>query len=773
MLQSKAIWKHNEITNAKDLWMDDTVTLSPIIKELLAQRGITTSEAAKQFLSPDISSLHNPAVLNSIDVAAERVHEAIAKQEKILVYGDYDADGVSSTTVLLLTLKELGATCDYYIPNRFTEGYGPNEAAFKEAKAQGYTLIITVDNGIAAIHEAAIAKELGVDLIITDHHEVQEALPDAYAIIHPKLTTSNSFQELAGVGVAFKFAEYLLGYFPKQFLPFVAIGTIADLVPLVSENRILAFHGLRALSNTNNVGLRALMTVCKIEGNVSEEDVGFLIGPRINAVGRLQDADLAVQLLMTEDKMEAQEIALEIDQINSKRQQIVNDIVKEAEKMVDPTQEKGVIIVAKEGWNEGVLGIVASKLVRKYDQPAIVLTMKPETSQVKGSARSIPAFDLFQNCMEVRDLFTHFGGHSQAAGMTLPLENLEALQSHLNESIRSKLTADDFKQLLEISSEVNIEDINEKLVDDIGKLAPFGMKNPKPIFQLTATPSEVRQIGSTKRHLKLLFKDNGQVLEGIGFGFGELYPHISPNTPMAIVGELSINEWNGMRKPQVVLQDMAISQWQLFDHRGRKNIDISPYLQYHESNLIIGTTKTQGNAEIPHIQYDTIDEVPAADAVYIYDMPQDLEHLKGIIREAKPNSIHACYYIENSAFLNALPTREDFKWYYTVLLKKKVLDLNNELQPIINAKGWSRDRIFFISEVFFELGFVKIDNGIITVNPKPDKKDLLESSAYQTQLEQAEIEKTLYYSNYNELRNWFNNCMDHVGSPKEELSYGL
>lgn len=773
MLQSKTKWRSKEITNVEDHWMDDSITLSPIIKELLVQRGIKTGEEARQFLSPDISTLHNAADFDSIEVAADRVRVAIDQHEKILVYGDYDADGVSSTTVMLLALKELGAECDYYIPNRFNEGYGPNEAAFREAKEQGYALIITVDNGIAAVHEAEVAKEIGLDLIITDHHEIQEQLPDAYAIIHPKRSTADIFPELAGVGVAFKFAEYLLGYFPKQFLPFVAIGTIADLVPLVSENRVLAYHGLRALAQTNNVGLQELMRVCNIEGDVSEEDVGFLIGPRINAVGRLQDADLAVQLLMTNDKTEAEEIATEIDQINVKRQQIVNDIVKEAEKMVDPNQEKGVIIVAKEGWNEGVLGIVASKLVRKFDQPAIVLTKKPETSQVKGSARSIPAFDLFKNCMTVRDLFTHFGGHSQAAGMTLPLENLDELQIRLNELIRNELAEEDFKQLLEISSEVSVEDVNEKLVDEIGKLAPFGMKNPKPIFQLTAIPSELRQIGSTKRHLKLLFKEDGKNVEGIGFGFGELYPHISPNTPVTVVGELGINEWNGNRKPQIVLQDIEIRQWQLFDHRGRKNINLTPYIEHHNANLVVGNPEIGLGGDVQYIQYDAMEVVPDTDALYIYDMPQDLSKLKEIIQKAKPQNIHACYYIENSAFLNALPTREDFKWYYAVLLKKKVLDLNSEINVVMNTKGWSKERIYFISEVFFELGFVKIDNGIITVNPKPDKKDLLESSAYQTQLEQAEIEKTLYYSNYNELRNWFNNCMDQVESPKEELSYGL
>ncbi|MEC5422147.1 single-stranded-DNA-specific exonuclease RecJ [Virgibacillus sp. C22-A2] len=774
MLHSKAKWEFAEKQDSTIDLQDDTFKLSPIIKELLLQRGITTSEAASLFLSPDITTLHSPGGLAAVNKATERIQMAITKQEKILIYGDYDADGVSSTTVLLKALQELGADCDYYIPNRFSEGYGPNETAFREAFDHGFRLIITVDTGIASVHEASVAKELGIDLIITDHHEVQEQLPDAFAVIHPKCSPDYPFKELAGVGVAFKLAEHLLGYFPKHLLEFVAIGTIADLVPLVKENRILAYHGLRALTASDNPGIKALKKICKIEGRVTEEDVGFLIGPRINAVGRLQDADLAVQLLMTEDQVEANQLAEEIQLLNQERQQIVNDIVKEAEKLVHSDRVKSVIIVAKEGWNEGVLGIVASKLVRKYDRPAIVLTIKPDTSEVKGSARSIPAFDLFSNGMKVRELFTHFGGHSQAAGMTLPRENLESLEESLNKIIQEELTEDDFKQVIKISNTISVADINEELLKEIDKLAPFGMKNPKPVFEVNDIPFESRQIGSNQSHLKLLFKKDNVMLEGIGFGMGELRPYITPHTAISLVGELGINEWNGNKKIQLVLQDMRIESWQLFDHRGKKNADISPFLDNSKRNLLLSNRSTKLYSDVDQVAFSAeLSSLTEIDVLYVYDLPPDLSQFKEIIRKTNPANIHVCYYVEDSTYLKSFPSREEFKWYYALLLKRKVVDMKQEMTAIMNTRGWSKERIIFMSKVFFELGFVTIENGVIHLNPQPLKKDLQDSPLYQDRIKRAEIEKTLYYSNYNELKEWFSNCMDYLESAKEEVAHGL
>ncbi|WP_258871084.1 single-stranded-DNA-specific exonuclease RecJ, partial [Halobacillus trueperi] len=568
MIQSKMKWKFTYRNPEESSVGLPGVT--PLTQQLLEKRGIYDAETADRFLKPSIDQLHDPMLMEGMDRAVARVKEAIASDQSILVFGDYDADGVTSTSVMVEALRKAGADCDFYIPNRFTEGYGPNKEAFQFAFDSGYALIITVDTGIAAMEEATFAKDLGIDLIITDHHEVQEVLPDAYAIIHPKTSADYPFQELAGVGVAFKFAHALLGRFPKEFLDLVVIGTIADLVPLKGENRVLASVGLQAISHSNRPGIQALRKVCSIEGDMNEETIGFTIGPRLNAVGRLQDATPAVDLLLSEDREEAEQIAAFINQLNQERQKIVAAIAKEAEEMVsvENGEAENVIVVAKEGWNPGVLGIVASKLVRQFDRPAIVLAIDEEKGEAKGSARSIDAFDLFANCMEIRHRFIHFGGHAQAAGMTLALDQIDDLRSDLISLAEEKLSDDDYQQVLDIETTVELEDISLKQIEEVNQLRPFGMGNPKPLFHLKHTPKEVRLIGSKKNHLKFQFQSQQSRVDGIAFGLGDLYQQISPQAPLDVVGELGINEWNGRKNLQVMIKDLSVKEWQLFDHRG-------------------------------------------------------------------------------------------------------------------------------------------------------------------------------------------------------------
>ncbi|ASK63090.1 single-stranded-DNA-specific exonuclease RecJ [Virgibacillus phasianinus] len=778
MLKSKAIWNFSNEEAETIAWSGDSTDLSPVIKELLVQRGITTAKDASEFLSPDLANLLMPEDLLGMDVATDRVHKAIKQNEKILVYGDYDADGVTSTTLLMSALLEIGADCDYYIPNRFTEGYGPNEHAFSYAHEQGVKLIITVDCGIASVSEAKFAESIGLDLIITDHHEPQEELPGALAILHPKCAPTYSFKELAGVGVAFKFAQGLLGYFPDHLLDLVAVGTIADLVPLVNENRILAYYGLQKLTDTKRPGLRALKNQCRIEGNVSEEDVGFQIAPRLNAVGRLKDAGLAVELLMTEAEDEAAYLAEAVQDLNKERQQLVNEIVAEAEVLVDDTKDSGVTIVAKEGWNEGVLGIVASKLVKKYDRPAIVLAIHSEKGSAKGSARSIPAFDLFKNCMQVRDYFTHFGGHSQAAGMTLPIENIALLRDTLTEMIYSQLTDEEFKQEITVSKTLSIKEINEELVNEISQLAPFGMANPKPVFHLKQFPSTVRQIGAKLNHLKVQFKQESLSIDGIGFGLGDCFPFISEKNPLSVVGEIGINEWNGNRKAQIVIQDLQIDEQQLFDHRGKKQLDILPFLNNSEHYLAIGNNVQARVKQVP-IKLDVLsytkppETMDTVDTVFLFDLPDELENLEWIIRKANPINIHVCFYLEDSHYLKAFPSREDFKQFYALILKRGYFDIKKDLFVLMKSQNWTEERIRFMLNVFFELNFVIIENGLAKPNRSAAKKDLQESRLYQQRIKRSEIEKKLYYSNYDDLNQWFHRLTNDVDISKEELTYGI
>ena len=469
-----------------------------------------------------------------MDKAVTRIKQAVEENEAILIFGDYDADGVTSTTVMMKALQELGANVQFYIPNRFTEGYGPNEGAFRYAHEIGISLIITVDTGIAALHEARVAKELGIDLIITDHHEPGPELPDAFAIVHPKLGEgSYPFAHLAGVGVAFKLAHALLGVVPEHLLPFAAIGTIADLVPLKGENRLIAQKGLTKLRETENVGLHALLKLAGVDQAViNEETVGFSLAPRINAAGRLDSADPAVYLLLAEDAFEAEALAEDIEQLNKDRKELVNTISEEAIQMVEqnfPIEENSCLVIGKEGWNPGVIGIVASRLVEKFYRPTIVLSFDQEKGIAKGSARSILGFDLFKNLSTCRDLLPHFGGHTMAAGMTLNLTDVDELRLRLNQLAQEQLNEEDLIPITYIDTEISLQDIHLDAIEEMNKLAPYGMDNPKPkVLIKEANIESIRKIGSEQNHLKLILEHDGTSLDGVGFGLGSVCDHISP-----------------------------------------------------------------------------------------------------------------------------------------------------------------------------------------------------------------------------------------------------
>ncbi|TGB04202.1 single-stranded-DNA-specific exonuclease RecJ [Halobacillus salinus] len=773
MLQSKMKWKFTYSNENSDVMHNG---LTPLTQQLLSKRNITSPEAIEQFLHPSIDQLHDPFLMDGMKKAIDRVKQAIADQESILVFGDYDADGVSSTTLMIEALREAGADCDFYIPNRFTEGYGPNEGAFQFAKDSGFSVIITVDTGIAAMHEAEVAKQLGLDLIITDHHEVQEVLPNAYAIIHPKTSTDYPFQELAGVGVAFKFAQALLGRFPKELLDLAVIGTIADLVPLHGENRVLAAIGLQAISRSKRPGILAFRDICSIEGDMNEETIGFTIGPRLNAVGRLQDATPAVELLLSETFEEASEIAKFIDQLNQERQKIVAQIAKEAEEMLaerGPDQEN-VIIVAKEGWNPGVLGIVASKLVRTFDRPAIVLGIDSETGKAKGSARSIDAFDLFANCMEVRHRFVHFGGHAQAAGMTLEVDQIDELRQDLIKLAEEKLEPEDYQQVLEVETTVPLDEISLQQIDEVNQLRPFGMGNPKPLFHIQHAPKEIRLIGSKKNHLKFNFQKNDAKVDGIAFGMGDVYAQLAPADTLDLVGELGINEWNGRKNLQIMIKDLCVKDWQLFDLRGSRHVEKSIDIPANETFKAVSF---QGINEAPHqLPVHRPEELKGEhlDGLIFLDLPETMEDLKNLLGEVSVSKLYVCYRVEESTFLKTWPTRDHFKWFYGMLVKRGSFNLKVDTEKLAKRKGWDRSMVDFISQVFFELDFVKIENGLVTINSQPSKKDLQESVLYQQREEQLRIEQTLYYSTYKELKDWFNQHLKKQSKiVKEEVFHGL
>jgi single-stranded-DNA-specific exonuclease len=784
MLKPKSRWIVKKSDQSKTESLAKDLNISSLTASLLVNRGLDTVEDARYFLFAQKSQFHDPFLIKDMDKAVARINKAVETQEPVLVFGDYDADGVSSTTVMMKALTEIGANADYYIPNRFTEGYGPNEKAFRKAAESGIGLIITVDTGISALHEANVARELGIDLIITDHHEPGPVLPDAFAIIHPKLGDSvYPFKELAGVGVALKVAHALLGRLPEHLLEFAAIGTIADLVPLLGENRLIALSGIAQMKTSQTPGIQALLKLAKTEKSaINEETIGFIIGPRVNAAGRLGSADPAVQLMMTSDPEEAMMLAEEIDSINKERQNLVAEIAREAIAEVEenyPVEDNPVLVVGMEGWNAGVIGIVASKLVEKYYRPAIVLSFDKEKGLAKGSARSIAGFDLFKNLSTCRHILPHFGGHPMAAGMTLELDHVEELRTSLNELAKEQLTDEDLIPVSHIDAKIAINDIDIESINELGLLSPYGVSNPKPkVLIEEANISTLKKIGADQSHLKLSIEEAGTTIDGIGFGFGHLHDHISPSSKLSIIGELSINEWNNIKKPQIFLRDVAVNSWQLFDFRGLKRIEKLPQMIAGD-NIKWILFNPELMDKFSAILGDSVLLVPSGEEAakldidlsyaVLLDLPPTKELLENLFSGKKPGRIYVHFYKENSDFFTTMPTREHFKWFYAFLTKRGSFDLKRYGDELAKHKGWTKETVDFMSQVFFELDFVKINNGFISLEKNVPKRDLSESKTYQHKVQAFTLENELLYSSYEQLKAWFDQYIQESVKNEEAI----
>ena len=447
MLKPKSVWKINDFNKDEAARLAKEVNVPPVIGQLLIARGLTTPEAAKRFLDKDHETFNDPFLLDGMHEALERIHKAIRLEEKIVVYGDYDADGVSATSILTKGLREAGALADFYVPDRFREGYGPNIQALDKIKADEAKLVITVDTGISAIAEAEHAAEIGLDYIVTDHHEPPPALPEAaLAIINPKKPgCPYPFKSLAGAGVALKLVHALRGELPKHLLDIAAVGTISDMVSLTGENRLIAMLGLELINQSPKPGLKALLSVSGLEGKVITSDhVGFSIGPRINAAGRLYHAAPAIELFLTEDREAAAGLASDLDQANDERKQIVDKMTEQAVAKVEAKSHMpSVIVVADKDWHAGVIGICASRLVEKFYRPVIVFAIDEKTGIAKGSARSITGFDIFRALSEFRSLLPHLAVTQWRRGMSCRRRNLNELDRVLNAYASNILTDED------------------------------------------------------------------------------------------------------------------------------------------------------------------------------------------------------------------------------------------------------------------------------------------------------------------------------------------
>ena len=557
--------KHKGRVKATDL--SNKINISPEISQILNNRGINDEKDAEIFMNPSLEYLRDPFLMKDMKKATDRIKKAIENKERIYIYGDYDVDGVSSTSILYIYFKSIGFPVKYYIPNRLEEGYGINEEAIKKISDDGCDLIITVDCGITSVKEVELAKELGMDVIITDHHECQSDIPNAYAIVNPKQEECNyPFDMLCGCGVAFKMIQALTDKeeFKSSmfdYLEIVTLATICDIVPLIDENRIIVKNGLKLMKEGKNLGLRELIKVCGIEtSKIGSSHIGYSVGPRINASGRLGYSYLGVQLFTTDFEDEAKEIANILESKNIERQMIESKMYKEAEDVIasdEKYKDDKVLVVAKEGWQHGIIGIVASKLTEKYYKPTILLTI--EEGEATGSARSIKGFSIFDALVSCKDLMNKFGGHEQAAGLALNAENIEELRRRVNEIADYNLTKEDLIENIKVEYELEEKSATLELVDNLHKLEPFGLSNPSQRFIMRdLLLTNIYKMGKNKQHLKLIC-ENEKSYECVGFNMAYLADNFQEGDKIDVLFQVDENNFNNERKVQFLLKDIRLS----------------------------------------------------------------------------------------------------------------------------------------------------------------------------------------------------------------------
>jgi single-stranded-DNA-specific exonuclease len=566
---------HDE-SNVRRLCQD--LRVSPLLAQVLIGRGYATREAALQFLEAKLVSLHDPELLPGVAEAADRLVAAVQAGRRVTIYGDYDVDGVTATSLLWHCLKLTGAPVDYYIPHRLEEGYGLNCEALKQLHEQDpQRLVVSVDCGICSIEEARLAKQLGLELIVTDHHQMADTLPEADCLVHPRLPGSAyPFGELCGAGVAFKLAWAVcqrlgdgkkasprMREFLKSAVGLAAIGTVADCVPLVGENRVIVHYGLATLVEKSSLGLQALMKVAGLDKNrvLQSDDIGFALAPRINAAGRLGQARLAVELLTTDNVERAVALAAYLDELNKNRQTVERRIFKQAKELVAENpqwQDQPALVLPHHDWHAGVIGIVATRIADHFSKPAILISLNKQNHTGQGSGRSLNGFDLHSALSACSGHLTSFGGHHAAAGLKIEAGRIDAFREDFCQFVGQHHVPRESDGELRIDAEVRLADLTHRAVVELDRLGPFGQENPRPVFaasqvELAEPP---RTMGEGGRHLSLRVRHYGKVLRAIAFGRGEWAAEIeAARRPISISFAPNINRYNGRESVELQLID--------------------------------------------------------------------------------------------------------------------------------------------------------------------------------------------------------------------------
>ena len=705
----------------------ESYSISKNIAKILNARSITDMTVVKKYFSDEYEEGYDPFLMHDMQKAVGRINEAIENEEKILVYGDYDADGITSTVLLVETLISMGANVSSYIPNRFEEGYGPNKEAFTKIINSGISLIITVDNGIAGVEEVDLANELGCDVIVTDHHKIQDTMPNAYAIIHPEHPDGNyPFKKLAGVGVAFKLAHALLEIFPDFLLDLVAIGTIADMVSITDENRIFVKQGLELLNEDPRIGLKMLLELSSIDTKIDEQTVGFYIAPKLNSIGRMDSAKLGLTFLMAEDPVTAKSLAEQIEQYNIERKKVTEDIVKDVINKIENSdkKEKNVIMVSGE-YHEGVLGIVASNIVERYQKPVFIMNEKDGV--LKGSARSIFDFNIYVAMNKISDLFVAFGGHTLAAGFSFEQSNFEKIEDFLDNEF------EEFKQHNELKSSKNIdivtslEDISYQLLTSLDVLKPYGMDFEKPSILIeNAMVLNKAYFGSEKQYLRLTIADEVGNLECISFKDVAAFDKVEKNDIVDLLCTLDKNNFNGRSKLQAHIIDINIKEF-LFEDLRFMNYDISKI-----DNTSLKLSKYKDDKASNFYLYKDIDKLDTDfEYIYLLDIPNSKDYLERITNLNPKKVFLICEEKEILSDLYLIDKDRLIKLFNLILsTNNKQINVAQQLDKLLSVLKTNVDSLKIMIQIFKELELITFVNNTIILNPNYKTVDLKKSPSF-------------------------------------------
>ena len=719
----------------------ESYSISKNIAKILNVRNITDMTSVKKYFSDEYEEGYDPFLMHDMQKAVDRINEAIENEEKILVYGDYDADGITSTVLLVETLISMGANVSSYIPNRFEEGYGPNKEAFTKIINSGITLIITVDNGIAGVEEVDLANELGCDVIVTDHHKIQDTIPNAYAIIHPEHPEGNyPFKKLAGVGVAFKLAHALLEIFPDFLLDLVAIGTIADMVSITDENRIFVKQGLELINEDPRIGLKMLLELSGIDTKIDEQTVGFYIAPKLNSIGRMDSAKLGLSFLMAEDPVTARALAEQIEQYNIQRKQVTEEIVKDVISKIENSdkKQKNVIMVSGE-YHEGVLGIVASNIVEKYQRPVFIMNEKDGI--LKGSARSIFDFNIYVAMNKISDLFVAFGGHTLAAGFSFEKSNFEKIEEFLDNEFEEFKQNNDLKANKNIDIVTSLEDISYQFLNSLDALKPYGMDFEKPTVLIeNAMVLNKAYFGSEKQYLRLTIADEVGNLDCITFKDSVTFDKVEKNDIIDLLCNIDKNNFNGRTKLQAHIIDIHIKEFLFEDLR---------FINYDIANIDINClklSKYKDDKDNNFYQYKDLDSLIDEKFEYIYllDIPTSKEYLYKIIN-LKPKKVFLiCEEKQVLSDVYLIDKNRLIKLFNLIIsTNNKQINVAQQLDKLLAVLKTNVDSLKIMIQIFKELELINFVNNTIILNPDYKTVDLKKSSSFIRMENIFEVEKLL------------------------------